>query len=147
MHRMTPNWTQRIRNKKSTLHVHMDLLGLRFPNFHLFCSTISCFQDIAHFRIFTLTPMLNFQSATNMLSFGHLGVHSFHFYQNWAIVRKRVIIEQNGWKFGPCKWILLTFKISVILGSFGARFQNWSISHIQLPVEQNEQKLRPWVCV
>ncbi len=33
------------------------------PNFRPFRSTISHFQDLAHFTIFPLTPMLKFQSA------------------------------------------------------------------------------------
>ena len=36
----------------------------RVPNFGPFRSMISRFQNIAHFTIFSLTPMLKFQSAT-----------------------------------------------------------------------------------
>ncbi len=36
----------------------------RVQSFRPFRSTISRFQDIAHFRIFPLTPMLKFQSVT-----------------------------------------------------------------------------------
>ncbi len=39
----------------------------RVTNFRPFRSTISHFQDIAHFTIFPLTPMLKFQSATKCL--------------------------------------------------------------------------------
>ena len=39
----------------------------RVPNFSPFHSTASCFQNIAHFRIYPLTPMLKFQSITNFL--------------------------------------------------------------------------------
>ena len=48
----------------------------RVPNFHPFRSTISCFQDIAHFRIFPLTPMLKFQSAINRLPIYTITFHS-----------------------------------------------------------------------
>ena len=44
---------------------YMQFLGQRVPNFHPLHSTISCFQNIAHFAIFLLTPMLKFQNATN----------------------------------------------------------------------------------
>ena len=47
---------------RSTLN--MQFLGVRVPNLHPFHSMISRIQDIAHFRIFPLTPMLKFQSAT-----------------------------------------------------------------------------------
>ncbi len=50
---------------KSTLHTQYR--GPRVPNFGPFGSTISRFQNIAHFRIFPLTPMLTFQSATKFL--------------------------------------------------------------------------------
>ncbi len=65
VHQMTPDRTQRIRHK-STLYVH--LVGPWVPSFHTFCSIIIHFQDIAHFRIFPLTPMLKFQSATKFLT-------------------------------------------------------------------------------
>ena len=56
-------------------------IGQQVPNFHPFRSTISHFQDIAHFGIFPLTPMLKFQSATDFLIFGrspkHITLHSF----------------------------------------------------------------------
>ncbi len=42
----------------------------RVPNFRPFRSTISRFQDIPHFRIFPLTPMLKVQSAIKFLNFG-----------------------------------------------------------------------------
>ncbi len=47
---------------KSTLHVQYT--GPLIPNFRQFGSTISHFQDIAHFRIFSLTPTLKFQRST-----------------------------------------------------------------------------------
>ncbi len=45
-------------------------VGSRAQNFHPFCSTIIHFQDIPHFTIFSLTPMLNFRSATFVFIFG-----------------------------------------------------------------------------
>ncbi len=35
----------------------------RVPNFRPFRSTISRFQDVAHFRIFPLTPMVKFHKV------------------------------------------------------------------------------------
>ncbi len=70
---MTRNWTQENQDKESTLHTHF--LRSRGPNFHLFRSMISSFQEIVHFRIFPLTPMLTFQSATI-------------FFTKWPIVKK-----------------------------------------------------------
>ena len=46
----------------------MQHIGPRVPNFHPFRSMLSRFQDIAHFMIFRLTPMLKFQSATKFLA-------------------------------------------------------------------------------
>ena len=46
---------------KSTLP--MCAVVPRVPNVCPFRSTMSCFQDIAHFRIFTCSPMIKFQSA------------------------------------------------------------------------------------
>ncbi len=59
---MTPNQTQGA-GIKSTLH--MCTVVPRLPTFRLFHSTISRFQDIAHFRIFPLTLLLKFQGAAN----------------------------------------------------------------------------------
>ena len=61
---MTPNQTQGI-GQQSTLH--MSTVVPRVLNFRQFRSTISHFQDIVHFRIFPLTPMLKFQTATKFL--------------------------------------------------------------------------------
>ena len=47
----------------------MCTLVPRVPNFRSFRSTISRFQDIAHFRILPLTPMLKVQSATFFFNF------------------------------------------------------------------------------
>ena len=48
------------------------------PNFHPFCSRISRFQDISHFRNFRLTLMLKFESATLVLILaGHQNIHNF----------------------------------------------------------------------
>ncbi len=55
---------------KSTLH--MCTVGPQVPNFPPFCSTISRFRDISHFRIFPLTPMLKFHSATKFVKLGWL---------------------------------------------------------------------------
>ena len=49
--------------------LHMQYLHPRVTNCCPFCSTISRFQDIAHFRIFQLNPMLKYQSATKFLIF------------------------------------------------------------------------------
>ncbi len=45
----------------------MQTLGPGVPNFHPFHSTISRFRDIPYLRIFPLTQMLTFQSATKFL--------------------------------------------------------------------------------
>ncbi len=58
---MTPNQTQGI-GYQSTLHMYTVVP--RVPNFRPFRSMVSRFQDIAHFRIFPLTPTLKFQSVT-----------------------------------------------------------------------------------
>ena len=50
---MTSNWTQRIRHEKYPPY-HNTYIGPQVPNFHPFCSTVSHFQDIAHFRIFPI---------------------------------------------------------------------------------------------
>ena len=61
---------------KSTLHIYVGYtVLLQVQNFRLFRSTISRFQDIAHVRIFPLTPMLKVQSATKFLIFGRLSKH------------------------------------------------------------------------
>ena len=65
---MTPNTTQRIKFEKYRIH----FLGPRVPNFHPFHYMISHFQDIAHFKIFLLTSMLNFHSATKFSKLGKL---------------------------------------------------------------------------
>ncbi len=54
---------------KSILHVYMQYMGPRIPNFHPFRSTIRQFQYITHFRIFPLAPMLNFQVQQKLLIF------------------------------------------------------------------------------
>ncbi len=59
------NWPQaahRIR-QKSTLHIQFLAWQV-----HLFFSMITCFQDIAHFRIFPMTPMLKFDNDTKFLN-------------------------------------------------------------------------------
>ncbi len=55
----------------------MQYLGPRVPNFRPFRSTTICFQNIAHFRIFALTPTLKFQSATNFLIVGRSTKHVY----------------------------------------------------------------------
>ncbi len=51
----------------------MEARGPQVPHFDPFRSTDSRFQDIAHFMIFPLTPMLIFfQSATKCLKLGQL---------------------------------------------------------------------------
>ncbi len=52
----------------------------RVPNFRPFRTTISRFQDIAHFRIFPLPPMLIFQSAIQFLNFGKSPIYTITFY-------------------------------------------------------------------
>ncbi len=46
--------------------IHMQLLIPRVTNFHPFRSTISRFQDMEHFRICPLAPMLNFNVPQNV---------------------------------------------------------------------------------
>ncbi len=58
---MTPNWTQESGMKSNP---YKQFLRPWVPNFHPFHCTTSHFKDFAHFRIFPLTPMLKFQSAT-----------------------------------------------------------------------------------
>ncbi len=41
----------------------MQYIAPQDPNVHLIRSTISRFQDIPHFKVFPLTPMLKFQSG------------------------------------------------------------------------------------
>ncbi len=53
----------------------MQYIRVRVPNFRPFRSTINRFQDVVHFRIFPLTPMLKFQSATK-------------FFKTWPIAKK-----------------------------------------------------------
>ena len=53
---------------------YMGTVVPRVINFRPFCSTISPFQDIPHFRIFPLTPMLKFQSGIKFLNFGRLSI-------------------------------------------------------------------------
>ncbi len=50
--------------------LHMCTVVHRVPNVYPIHSTISRFQDIAHFTIFPMTPLLKFQSATKYLTFG-----------------------------------------------------------------------------
>ncbi len=52
----------------------------RVPNFRPFRSMINHFQDIAHFRIFPLTPMLKFHSAIQFLNFGRSPIYPITFY-------------------------------------------------------------------
>ncbi len=58
---------------KSTLPI--QYLGPRVPKCRPFRSMISRFQGIAHFRIFPLTPMFKFQSATKFVCFGRWPKH------------------------------------------------------------------------
>ncbi len=61
VHQNDPKLNSKEWDMKSTL---MQFLGPHIPNFQLFRSTISHFEDtcIAHFMILPLTPMLKFQS-------------------------------------------------------------------------------------
>ncbi len=52
----------------------MQFLGQWVPNFHPSHSTTSHFQDIAYFRIFPLTHMLKFLSATKFLNLDQLPI-------------------------------------------------------------------------
>ena len=55
-------WEQTVFNEsgmKSTIHMHF--LEPRAPDSHPFRSTIIRFQDIAHFRIFPMTPIVKLQ--------------------------------------------------------------------------------------
>ena len=66
---ITLNQTQGIDHQKYPTYVHCSSLS---PKFSSIRSAISRFQDIAHFRIIPLTPMLKFQSATKFLIFWHI---------------------------------------------------------------------------
>ncbi len=52
--------SRRITNEKYPTYHDMRYTALGVPNFLPFHCTISHFQDMAHIRIFTLTPMLKF---------------------------------------------------------------------------------------
>ena len=60
------------------------------PKFHPFRYTISRFQDIAHFRIFPLTPRLKFQSDIKILNFGR----SANIYQNFLLLHDYLIYHK-----------------------------------------------------
>ncbi len=62
---MTPNQTQGIGHQKYHTHVHCRTTSPKFLSVSLY----NHFQDIAHFRIFPLSPMLKFQSATKIFNF------------------------------------------------------------------------------
>ena len=63
---------------KSTLPI--CTVVARVPNFRPFHSTISRFQDIAHFSIFPLIHMLKFQSAIEFLNVGRVLIYTISFY-------------------------------------------------------------------
>ncbi len=64
------------RNRPSKVP-YMVRCSPQVANFHPFHSTISLFQDIAHYRIFPLTPMLKFQSATIFFNFWQIANKNF----------------------------------------------------------------------
>ncbi len=66
-----PHTERRVSDMKSTIHTSMHFAEVRIPNFHQCRSTtISGFEDIAHFRVFPLTSMLKLQSATTFVKLG-----------------------------------------------------------------------------
>ena len=74
------------------------------PNFRLFRSTNCCFQDIAHFRIFSLTAMLKVQSATIFFEFleDHQNIYIFRFPYNCFIYHTFWLwLDQNCGRSGP----------------------------------------------
>ncbi len=83
-----PKPNSRNRASKSTLH--MCTVVPRVPNFCSFCSMISRFQDIAHFGIFPLTPMLKIQSAIYifLILAGRQSICNFIFPYNCLIYHK-----------------------------------------------------------
>ena len=59
-------------HQKYKCSFHMCTIAPRFPNFRPFCSTISRFWAIPHFRFSHWLPMLKFQSATKFFKLGRL---------------------------------------------------------------------------
>ena len=57
----------------------MQYMWPRVTNLCPFRSTISRFQDVAHFRRFPLIPMLKFQSAAKFLIFGKSPIYTHNF--------------------------------------------------------------------
>ena len=77
-----PKPTQGIRYQKYPTYVHCSTPSHKRP-----CrSTISHFQDIAHFRIFPLTLILKFQSAIKYLNFGRSPIYTITFYSLMTIL-------------------------------------------------------------
>ena len=52
----------------------MSTVVPRVPNFRPFRSTISRFQDIAHFRNFPLTPVLKFHKVFNFRQIAKISI-------------------------------------------------------------------------
>ncbi len=66
MYRMTPNWTQRIRLKKYPTYAVSSFASPKLSPAS-FCG--QPFQDIAHFRVFPLTPILKFRTQSDRICF------------------------------------------------------------------------------
>ncbi len=56
--------------KESVIKRIIHFLGQSVPNVYPFRNTISIFNILYIFRIFPLTPMLKFQSATKLVKLG-----------------------------------------------------------------------------
>ena len=66
LHQIIPNQTQGIGRQKHPIYVHCRT---SIKNFRPFQSLIIRFQDIAHFKIFPLTPVLKVQGVAIFLFF------------------------------------------------------------------------------
>ncbi len=68
---------------------HMCTVVPQIQNFRPFRSTISRFQDIAHFRIFPLTYMLKFQRVTKFsILVDRQNIYNFTFTDDCLIYHK-----------------------------------------------------------
>ncbi len=74
----------------------MQYIRVRVPNFRPFRSTINRFQDVVHFRIFPLTPMLKFQSATIffLIFADRQNIHNFTFPYD-SLIYHKVRLDKN----------------------------------------------------
>ncbi len=81
---LTPNWTQRIRHEKYALHA--QFLAPWVTNFHLFHSTISCIQDIAHFMFFPIDSHLKISKCCKISRTGLIAKKSNSLYSTTVFI-------------------------------------------------------------